>query len=168
MNAAQRATDGENNNSHKFFSSLYLQGSLPLPWDVPRLVKEFNIGAVVNMTIEYSGPLEQYALHGVKQLRLPTVDTAAPTLEQVFTCIAIVFSSGLFRIISILLLLFSHFTRSLQVHPRRVAWHLSEGSSKPTPGNESSSTAKAHPPSLPPLPPSLPPSLPRSTKAWPS
>jgi hypothetical protein len=66
-----------------FFLFLPLQGSLPLPWDVPHLVKEFNIGAVVNMTIEYSGPLEQYALHGVKQLHLPTVDTAAPTLEQV-------------------------------------------------------------------------------------
>ena len=61
------------------------QGSLPLPWDVAHLVREFNIGAVVNMTIEYSGPLEEYALHGVEQLHLPTVDTAAPTLEQVHT-----------------------------------------------------------------------------------
>jgi len=66
------------------------QGSLPLPWDVPHLVKEYNIGAVVNMTIEYSGPLEQYALHGVQQLHLPTVDTAAPTLEQVrLVCVCV-------------------------------------------------------------------------------
>ena len=134
MNAAQRVTGGENNSHKSFFPfclflplqgslplpwdvshlvkeykigavvnvtiefsgpleahtllpflppSLPPQGSLPLPWDVPHLVKEYNIGAVVNMTIEYSGPLEQYALHGVKQLHLPTVDTAAPTLEQV-------------------------------------------------------------------------------------
>jgi len=65
------------------------------------------------MTIEYSGPLEQYALHGVKQLRLPTVDTAAPTLEQVFTC------SLFFRFISnhfFFIDFVSHFTRSLQVH----------------------------------------------------
>lgn len=30
-------------------------GSLPLPWDVDTLVREYNIGAVVNMTIEWSG-----------------------------------------------------------------------------------------------------------------
>lgn len=30
-------------------------GSLPLPWDVDTLVTDYNIGAVVNMTIEWSG-----------------------------------------------------------------------------------------------------------------
>lgn len=30
-------------------------GSLPLPWDVETLVKEHGVGAVINMTREYSG-----------------------------------------------------------------------------------------------------------------
>jgi hypothetical protein len=59
------------------------QGSLPLPQDVPRLAKDFGVGAVVNMTREYAGPLAAYTQHGIRHLHLPTVDTAAPTLEQV-------------------------------------------------------------------------------------
>lgn len=58
-------------------------GSLPLPWDVSVLVHTHKVGAVINMTQEYKGPLKEYAKYGVQQLRLPTVDTAAPTLEQV-------------------------------------------------------------------------------------
>lgn len=30
-------------------------GSLPLPWDVETMVREHNIGAVVNMTAEWAG-----------------------------------------------------------------------------------------------------------------
>jgi atypical dual specificity phosphatase len=65
-------------------------GSLPLKWDVEEIVRDHNVGAVVNMTIEWSGPTEHYERHGVKQLRLPTVDTAAPTLEQVHEGVAFI------------------------------------------------------------------------------
>lgn len=65
-------------------------GSLPLEWDVEEMVREHNIGAVVNMTVEWSGPTAHYERHGVQQLRLPTVDTAAPTLDQVHAGVAFI------------------------------------------------------------------------------
>lgn len=65
-------------------------GSLPLEWDVEEMVREHNIGAVVNMTIEWPGPTAHYERHGVQQLRLPTVDTAAPTLDQVHEGVAFI------------------------------------------------------------------------------
>jgi protein-tyrosine phosphatase len=38
---------------------------------------------VVSRCIEYDGPIQEYEAHGIRQLRLPTVDTSSPEYEQV-------------------------------------------------------------------------------------
>jgi atypical dual specificity phosphatase len=62
-------------------AGVYL-GALPLARDVPRW-QALGVGAVVNMCEEYAGPEEAYRRAGIEQLRLPTVDFTAPSLEQV-------------------------------------------------------------------------------------
>jgi len=59
-----------------------LLGALPLKSHVPELVAE-GVRAVVNTCEEYAGPVEAYGEAGIEQLRLPTVDFVAPTLENV-------------------------------------------------------------------------------------
>ncbi len=68
---------------HMHFFPLAAVGSLPLPSDVVALAEEFNVGAVVNMCIEYSGPVQHYEEKGIQQLRLPTVDTCSPSKPDV-------------------------------------------------------------------------------------
>ncbi len=59
-----------------------LIGALPFASDVPAMQKD-GVGAVVNTCEEYAGPTEAYRLAGIEQLRLPTVDFTAPSLEDV-------------------------------------------------------------------------------------
>eukprot|EP01127_Copromyxa_protea_P016431 TRINITY_DN4886_c0_g1_i1.p1 TRINITY_DN4886_c0_g1~~TRINITY_DN4886_c0_g1_i1.p1 ORF type:complete len:294 (-),score=45.25 TRINITY_DN4886_c0_g1_i1:36-917(-) len=57
--------------------------SFPFPSDVHELSKKYNVGAVVNMCIEYPGPVAEYKKYNIEQLRLPTVDTTAPEYEDI-------------------------------------------------------------------------------------
>jgi atypical dual specificity phosphatase len=60
-----------------------VQGSMPFPSDVKTLKDSpYNVCAVINMCYEYSGPTKEYAKHGIEQLRLPHVDTCAPSVES--------------------------------------------------------------------------------------
>jgi atypical dual specificity phosphatase len=58
-----------------------LVGALPLASDVPSL-QAAGVGAVVNCCEEYKGPVQAYERAGIVQLRLPTIDFVAPTLED--------------------------------------------------------------------------------------
>ncbi|MCU0959307.1 MAG: dual specificity protein phosphatase family protein [Pirellulaceae bacterium] len=62
-------------------AGVYL-GALPLARDVPRW-HALGVNAVVNMCEEYAGPEAAYRRAGIEQLRLPTVDFTAPSLDQV-------------------------------------------------------------------------------------
>ena len=54
-------------------------GSMPMPSDIATLASPpFNVGAVVNMCVEYAGPTAEYAKLGLPQCRLPTQDTCMP------------------------------------------------------------------------------------------
>jgi len=56
-----------------------VQGSMPCPSDVATMAAApYNVGAVVNMCVEWPGPQAEYAKHGIVQCRLPHVDTCAP------------------------------------------------------------------------------------------
>jgi atypical dual specificity phosphatase len=59
---------------------------MPLSWHVKLLVKE-GVKAVVNTCDEYSGPVEEYEVHGIKQLHIPTVDHFEPTLADTIKAI---------------------------------------------------------------------------------
>ena len=60
-----------------------VQGSLPFPSDVRVLAEPpYNVGAVVNMCREWSGPVQEYDKHDIRQLRLPTQDTLPPSLSS--------------------------------------------------------------------------------------
>lgn len=57
--------------------------SMPTYWDIPKLRSaEMNILSVVNMQNEWQGPINAYQKAGIEQLRLRTLDTFAPTLED--------------------------------------------------------------------------------------
>jgi atypical dual specificity phosphatase len=56
-------------------------GSFPMAEDV-EFMKSKKIVGVVNMCNEWSGPESQYSKVGIEQLRLQTVDTMSPTLEN--------------------------------------------------------------------------------------
>ena len=56
-------------------------GALPFSSDVASLQAE-GVRAVVNMCEEYAGPEEVYERAGIVQLRLPTIDFTAPSLEH--------------------------------------------------------------------------------------
>ena len=52
---------------------------MPMPSDIAVLAAPpFNVGAVVNMCVEYAGPTAEYAKLGLPQCRLPTQDTCMP------------------------------------------------------------------------------------------
>ncbi len=57
-----------------------IQGSLPYPQDVKKMASA-GVTAVVNMTIEYPGPVGGYNKYGIEQLRLPFVDTTPPSAD---------------------------------------------------------------------------------------
>lgn len=52
-------------------------GALPLPADVPKLAR-LGVRGVVNTCEEYRGPALEYEQHGIKQLRMPTIDFTHP------------------------------------------------------------------------------------------
>lgn len=57
-------------------------GCLPLPSDVKQL-HDKGIERVVNMCAEYGGPKKTYDQYHIKQLHLPTVDTALPSKKTI-------------------------------------------------------------------------------------
>lgn len=79
-----------NNPLNSLFSEItehcYL-GCLPTPSDVKKL-DEVGIKNVVNMCAEYFGPRKTYKKYQIKQLRLPTVDSTAPSLKTIEKAIA--------------------------------------------------------------------------------
>jgi len=64
-------------------------GSFPMQQDV-NAMKAHGVVGVVNMCIEWPGPAEAYAEAGIKQIRLRTVDTTAPTLASLQAGIAFI------------------------------------------------------------------------------
>ncbi|MCA9177373.1 MAG: dual specificity protein phosphatase family protein [Planctomycetales bacterium] len=63
-------------------------GALPFQRDVPAL-EQLGVRSVVNTCIEYAGPDEAYRRHGIRHLRVPTVDFAPPTLEHIDASLAL-------------------------------------------------------------------------------
>ena len=57
-------------------------GAYPFSRDVASLRGE-GVAAVVNTCEEYSGPVRQYAQHGIEQLHIPTTDFTHPRLADV-------------------------------------------------------------------------------------
>lgn len=66
-------------------------GSMPLEIDAAYLHEKKNIGLVVNMCREYSGPLAEYEALGIKQVHLPTPDVCEPTYEDVLRGVHAIF-----------------------------------------------------------------------------
>ena len=56
-------------------------GAMPMESDVPKMAAE-GVVAVVNTCDEYAGPEDAYAIHDIRQLRVPTVDFTHPTLAS--------------------------------------------------------------------------------------
>lgn len=59
-----------------------LLGALPFSRDVPHL-RLAGVTGVINMCIEYRGPIKTYAQSGIEQLWLPTVDFTPPSLSAI-------------------------------------------------------------------------------------
>lgn len=57
-----------------------LLGAMPFHSDVAKMAEE-GVTAVINMCQEYQGPLQEYQVHGIEQLWLPTVDFSPPSIE---------------------------------------------------------------------------------------
>ncbi|MEL7264390.1 MAG: dual specificity protein phosphatase family protein, partial [Planctomycetota bacterium] len=57
-------------------------GARPFPSDVPRMAQH-GVAAVVNTCGEYDGPVDQYQIHDIDQLHIPTVDFTHPSYESV-------------------------------------------------------------------------------------
>eukprot|EP00729_Bicosta_minor_P000840 gene840-500_t len=64
-------------------------GSFPMRQDVAAM-KEHGVVGVVNMCVEWPGPQDAYAEAGIKQIRLPTVDTTAPSYTDLAAGIAFI------------------------------------------------------------------------------
>lgn len=58
-----------------------IMGSIPMARDV-KILEENNVGAVINMCMEYSGPIAGYRRADITQLHLPTTDTTSPSKEN--------------------------------------------------------------------------------------
>ena len=56
-------------------------GSFPMAEDVDFMASK-NIIGVINMCNEWAGPRRQYLQFGIEQVRLKTVDTMAPKVED--------------------------------------------------------------------------------------
>lgn len=65
-------------------------GALPFRLDVAGLRHELGVTGVVNMCEEWGGPKREYEKLGVEQLRLPTQDLCAPTVESLERGIAFI------------------------------------------------------------------------------
>ncbi|MDE0828548.1 MAG: dual specificity protein phosphatase family protein [Vicinamibacterales bacterium] len=59
-----------------------LLGALPLPWLVDDMAAA-GVRAVVNTCVEYGGPIQRYARHGIEQLHTPTLDFTPPALDDI-------------------------------------------------------------------------------------
>lgn len=57
-------------------------GALPATWHVPQLAA-LGVRRVINLCNEYLGPTDSYRRFKIEQLRLPTVDFTAPTIDAV-------------------------------------------------------------------------------------
>ena len=58
-------------------------GGAPMFWDVAVLfAPPYNVRAVVNTQDEYAGPLATYAQHGIRELRVRTIDFTIPSYQQ--------------------------------------------------------------------------------------
>ena len=62
-------------------------GALPFAADVPRLAA-VGVRAVVNTCEEYVGPVAEYAVAGIEQLRVPTTDFQPPQLADIEQAVA--------------------------------------------------------------------------------
>ena len=62
-------------------------GRLPLNEYEVDILREspYNIGAVVNLCIEATGPIAAYQRNGIRYIRLPTVDTLPPMLDDIIS-----------------------------------------------------------------------------------
>uniref|UniRef100_A0AAV1T1F9 Uncharacterized protein n=1 Tax=Peronospora matthiolae TaxID=2874970 RepID=A0AAV1T1F9_9STRA len=49
-----------------------------------------GVDAVVNLRDEYACPMEQYKIHHIQQLQLPTVDHFSPSLEALTAAVAFI------------------------------------------------------------------------------
>ena len=47
-----------------------------------KYLKSKNVAGVINMCLEYSGPIKLYQQYEIKQLHLPTLDIHEPTLSD--------------------------------------------------------------------------------------
>lgn len=57
--------------------------SMPTAWDIAEIrSKKNNVLSVINMQTEWKGPIQAYKKAGIEQLRLPTLDTFPPALED--------------------------------------------------------------------------------------
>lgn len=64
-------------------------GAYPFARDVAGLRKE-GVRGIVNTCEEYCGPQDEYAKHGIEQLRIPTTDFTHPKLVDVLNAVEFV------------------------------------------------------------------------------
>ena len=74
--------------NHRMFGPFYSEiddqivvGSFPMAEDVDFMASK-NVIGVINMCNEWAGPRRQYLQFGIEQIRLKTVDTMAPKVED--------------------------------------------------------------------------------------
>ena len=72
-----------------FVDDQVMVGAFPFWFDVPALAQQ-GVEAVVNTCNEYGGPVKQYQQYGIEQLRVPTIDFTAPSLESVTKGVAFI------------------------------------------------------------------------------
>lgn len=67
---------------HELAGEPIILGALPFTSDLPRL-HHLGVTGVINMCVEFPGPIAQYDRMGIEQLWLPTVDFTPPELENI-------------------------------------------------------------------------------------
>ena len=75
--------DGKGNFASEIDDEIVMS-SMPLTADVDEMVA-LNVKSVINMQGEWGGPSTAYAQNGIKQLRLPTLDTNEPSYKDLVT-----------------------------------------------------------------------------------
>merc|ERR1740121_1721953 len=81
--------DDGNGNFITDINDRLCMGGRPLAKDIPDLVNH-GVHSVVNMAAEWPGPTTGYSRAGIVQLRLATLDTTPPLLEDIRTAVAFV------------------------------------------------------------------------------
>ena len=65
-----------------FIDDQVIVGAFPFWFDVAAMAED-GVQAVVNTCNEYGGPVKQYDQFGIEQLRVPTIDFTAPSLDSI-------------------------------------------------------------------------------------